>query len=201
MSFSRRFAETIQKEYKGEKTKEFDYGLVQRQRLIDFRKKKEAIVTLEKPSNLPRAHALGYKAKRGFVVARARVRKGHGTRHRPSKGRRPKRMGQNKITRNISIRWIAEQRAAKKFPNCEVLNSYWVGEDGKDKYFEVILVDTSAPEILSDKDINWICEPQHRGRAERGLTSAARKSRGLRGRGKGFEKMRPSLRAHNRTAK
>ncbi len=201
MSFTKRFAETMQKEYKGEKTKESDFGLLQRQRLIDFRKEKGAIVVLEKPSNLPRAHSLGYKAKRGFVVARARVRKGHGTRHRPSKGRRPKRMGQNKITRNISIKWIAEQRAAKKFPNCEVLNSYWVGEDGKDKYFEVILVDTSAPEIIADNDVGWICEPQHRGRAERGLTSAARKSRGLRGRGKGFEKMRPSLRAHDRTAK
>ena len=37
-----------------------------------------------------------------------------------------------------------------------------------------------------------------RGRVYRGLTSAGRKSRGLRGKGKGFEKMRPSRRAHNR---
>ncbi len=201
MSFAQRFAETMQKEHSGEKTKDADFGLIQRQRLIGFRKAGESIVRLEKPSNLPRAHSLGYKAKKGFVVVRVRVRKGHGTRHRPSKGRRPKRMGQNKITRGISIRWIAEQRASKKFPNCEILNSYWVGEDGKHKYFEVILVDTSAPEILADKEVGWICEPQHTGRAERGLTSAARKSRGLRGKGKGFEKTRPSLRAHNRTAK
>lgn len=201
MSFSRRFAETMQREYKGEKSKEFDFGALQHQRMIDYRKEPHSVVRLEKPTNPPKAHSLGYKAKKGFVVARVRVRKGHGTRHRPSKGRRPKRMGQNKITRNISIRWIAEQRVAKKYPNCEVLNSYWVGEDGKNKYFEVILVDTSAPEILADKEIGWICEPQHRGRAERGLTSAAKKSRGLRGRGKGYEKTRPSLRAHNRTAK
>jgi large subunit ribosomal protein L15e len=201
MSFAKRFAETLQKEYSGDKTKDFDFGAVQRQRLIDFRAVVESIVKLDKPSNLPRAHSLGYKAKSGFVVVRVRVRKGHGTRTRPSKGRRPKRMGQNKITRGISIRWIAEQRAAKKHPNCEVLNSYWVGEDGKHKYFEVILVDVNAPEIKADKEISWICGPQHRGRAERGLTSAARKSRGLRGRGKGFEKSRPSLRAHNRKAK
>lgn len=201
MSFAQQFAKTMQKEYKGEKTKEFDFGLVQRQRLIDFRKETKAVVRIEKPSNLPRAHALGYKAKKGFVIARVRVRKGHGTRHRPAKGRRPKRMGQNKITRGISIRWIAEQRASRKFPNCEVLNSYWVGEDGKDKYFEVILVDTSAPEIKADREISWICEKQHKGRAERGLTSAAKKSRGLRGRGKGFEKTRPSLRAHDNKAK
>jgi len=32
----------------------------------------------------------------------------------------------------------------------------------------------------------------------RGLTSAGRKSRGLRGKGKGFEKIRPSLRANKR---
>ncbi len=191
----------MQKEHSGAKTDAIDYGLIQRQRLIDYRKETESIIRLDKPTNLPRAHALGYKAKNGFVVARVKVRKGHGTRHRPSKGRRPKRMGQNKITRGISIKWIAEQRASKTFPNCEVLNSYWVGEDGKDKYFEVILVDTSAPEIKADKEIGWICGSKHHGRAARGLTSAARKSRALRGRGKGHEKARPSLRAHERNAK
>jgi large subunit ribosomal protein L15e len=58
-----------------------------------------------------------------------------------------------------------------------VLNSYYIGEDGKYKFFEVILVDKSHPVIKSDKTINWIVN--QRRRAERGLTSAARKSRGL----------------------
>lgn len=197
MSFAKQFSAIMQKEHSGEKTKDFDFGLIQRQRLMEYRREPLAVVRLEKPSNPPRAHSLGYKAKKGFVIARVRVRKGHGTRTRPAKGRRPKRMGQNKITRGISTRWIAEQRASRKFPNCEALNSYWVGEDGKHKYFEVILVDTSAPEIKADSDINWICEKHHGGRAERGLTSAAKKSRGLRGRGKGHEKNRPSLRSHD----
>ncbi len=40
-----------------------------------------------------------------------------------------------------------------------------------------------------------------KGRAFRGLTSAGRKSRGLRRKGKGAEKVRPSLRANKRLAK
>jgi large subunit ribosomal protein L15e len=72
---------------------------------------------------------------------------------------------------------MAEQKAAKKFSNCEVLNSYWVGEDGKHKYFEVILADASHPSVLADKNLKWIAEKQHSNRALRGLTSSARKSR------------------------
>ncbi len=93
---------------------------------------------------------------------------------------------------------MAEQKAARKYRNCEVLNSYKIGDDGKSHYFEVILVDTSAPEILSDKEINWICSAKHTRRVFRGLTSAGKKSRGLRKKGIGAEKVRPSLRAHGR---
>jgi ribosomal protein L15E len=94
-----------------------------------------------------------------------------------------------------SLRLIAEERAARKFPNLEVLNSYWVGEDGRHKWFEVILVDPNHPVIKADKDINWICEKQHKGRAFRGLTSAGKKVRGLRNKGRGAEKVRPSRKA------
>ncbi len=193
--------ESFQKEYAKEKSADYDFGSIYRARLIEFRKVKDAIVRLEKPTNIPRARQLGYKAKKGFVVVRVRVRKGSGLHRRPSKGRRPKRMGVNKLTRRISIQGIAEKRANKKYPNCEVMNSYFIGEDGMSKYFEVILIDTSAPEILSDKEFNWITEPQHRNRAERGLTSAQKRSRGLHGKGKGYEKVRPSQRAHHRKAK
>ena len=37
----------------------------------------------------------------------------------------------------------------------EVLNSYWVGQDGKLKYYEVILVDGHHPSITSDKQLAW----------------------------------------------
>ena len=71
-------------------------------------------------------------------------------------------------------------RAARKYPNLEVLNSYYVGESGKYKWYEVILVDPHHPVIKSDPKINWICRPCNRGRAFRGLTSAGKKARGLR---------------------
>ena len=92
-----------------------------------------------------------------------------------------------------NFRQIAEERACRKFPNCEVLNSYPVGEDGRSIWHEVILVDRTNPHILADNRINWIST--EKGRAFRGLTSAGRKSRGLRLKGKGAEKLRPSRKA------
>ena len=169
-------------------------GEVMRQRLVEWRKQ-PAVVRIEKPTRLDRARKLGYKAKQGFVVVRVRVRRGGFRKKRPSSGRRPKRMGVSKYKLAKSLRLIAEERAARKFPNLEVLNSYWVGEDGRHKWFEVILVDPNHPVIKADKDINWICEKQHRGRVFRGLTSAGKKVRGLRNKGRGAEKVRPSRKA------
>lgn len=156
-----------------------EHGLLMRQRLVKWRRE-PAIVRIEKPTRLDRARALGYKAKQGFVVVRVRVRKGGMRKQRPNKGRRPKRMGVYGFAPAKSLRLIAEERAARKYPNLEVLNSYYVGEDGLYKWFEVILVDPHHPAICSDPDIKWICEKQHRGRVFRGLTSAGKKMRGLR---------------------
>ncbi len=195
MSFTQALRETFQREYKGAKDANYDYRAIYRQRLIEFRKPDEAVVRLEKPTNLARARSLGYKAKQGIIVVRSRVRRGSGLH------RRPKRMGVNKLTRRIPIQTIAEQRAASKYPNCEVLNSYWVGEDGKNKYYEVILVDVAHPGIKSDRDLGWLCEPHHANRVDRGLTGSGKKARGMRKKGKGTEKNRPSLRAHDRMAK
>ena len=89
-----------------------------------------------------------------------------------------------------NYRSICEQRAAKSYPNCEVLNSYEVGKDGKHYWYEVILVDRSHPAIKKDKTLSWITK--EKGRAFRGKTSAAKKIRGLHGTRKGHEKMRPS---------
>lgn len=201
MGAAKHIQETFQKEFKGQKDDLFNYKAMQSERLIGFRKEKSSVVRLEKPTNIARARTLGYKAKKGFVVARVRIRKGSGLHRRPVSGRRPKRMGTQKLTRRQNIQAMAEQRASRKFENCEVLNSYYIGDDGKMHYYEVILVDTSAPEIKSDREINWICDPNQRGRAFRGLTSRGKKSRGLRRKGNGAEKIRPSLRAHHRQAK
>jgi large subunit ribosomal protein L15e len=162
-----------------------------RQRLIEWRKQR-TVTRIERPTRLDRARKLGYKAKQGFVMARTRVRRGGLRKIRPKSGRRQKRMGVHKFKPAKSLRLIAEERTARKFPNLEVLNSYWVGEDGRSKWFEVILVDPHHPVILADKDISWIAENQHHRRVFRSMTSAGKKIRSLRNKGIGAEKVRPS---------
>jgi large subunit ribosomal protein L15e len=165
-----------------------------RQRLITWRRQ-HTVFRVEKPTRLDRARKLGYKAKQGFVMARVRVRRGGLRKQRPKAGRRPKRMGVKKFKPAKSLRLIAEEKAARKFPNLEVLNSYWVGEDGRSKWFEIIMVDPHHPVIEADKDIKWICQKQHHKRAFRSLTSAGKKVRSLRRKGRGAEKFRPSKKA------
>ena len=148
------------------------------ERLTAWRKEK-AITRVDRPLRLARARNLGYKAKQGFVVVRVRVRRGGRRKSVPSSGRRPRHIGSKKYTPHKSMMLIAQERAAKKFPNLRTLNSYWVGEDGQSKWFEVILVDPNHPVIVSDKDISWIAAPNQIGRAERGLTSPGKKMRGL----------------------
>jgi large subunit ribosomal protein L15e len=164
-----------------------------RQRMIEWRKQ-QTVTRIERPTRLDRARKLGYKAKQGFVMARTKVRRGNMRKLRPRSGRRPKRMGVKKFKPAKSLRLIAEERTGRKFPNLEVLNSYWVGEDGKSKWFEVILVDKNSPSIKSDKDINWIAQKQHKRRVFRSLTSSGKKIRSLRNKGTGAEKVRPSKR-------
>jgi large subunit ribosomal protein L15e len=164
-----------------------------RQRLVQWRKQ-PTVLRIEHPTRLDKARKLGYKAKQGVVVARTKVRRGGLRKIRPRSGRRPKRMGVAKFKPAKSIRLIAEERTAKKFPNLEVLNSYWVGEDGRHKWFEIILIDPNSPVIKTDKDLSWITEKQHTSRVFRSMTSAGKKVRSLRHRGRGAEKVRPSHR-------
>jgi len=126
-----------------------------RERVIRWRRQ-PSIARMERPTRLDRARRLGYKAKKGFVIARVRIRRGGRRKPRPRMGRRPKRMGVSKYTPAKSLKLIAEERAARKFPNLEVLNSYWVWEDGTSKWFEIIMVDPHNPSIRSDKNVGWI---------------------------------------------
>lgn len=158
-----------------------------------------AVIKIEKPTRLDRARALGYKAKKGFVIARVRISRGGRQRELTNKARKPKKHTIRK-TLKMNYQWVAEQRAQKHFPNLEVLNSYKLAKDGKYYFFEIILVDYSRPEITNDRTINWICKKTNQNRVYRGLTSAARKSRGLRNPGRNL-KVRPSLRAWHRTGK
>ena len=75
---------------------------------------------------------------------------------------------------------IAEERSARKYPNMEVLNSYWVGDDGKSEFYEIIMVDPNHPGIFRDRNLNFLCKKTATRRVHRGLTSAGKKSRGIR---------------------
>jgi large subunit ribosomal protein L15e len=147
--------------------------------MVEWRKD-PSVLKLEKPLRLDRARALGYKAKKGFVVARVRVIRGGHKRTRPKKGRK---VGNLTIRKTLSMNYqqIAERRAQKKFKNLEVLNSYNVGKDGKHYFYEVILVDPERNEIKKDKDKKWISSKKNKNRVIRGLTSSGKKSRGLKG--------------------
>ncbi|HEV8361333.1 MAG TPA: 50S ribosomal protein L15e [Candidatus Thermoplasmatota archaeon] len=168
------------------------YADLYRARLIQWRTE-PVIARVERPTRLDRARSLGYKAKQGYVIARVRVRRGGLRKKRHQRGRKPKNTGVRRITMKKSIQRIAEERAARRFPNLEALNSYWVGEDGKHKFYEVILVDPQHPVILADPKINWIANGKHGDRANRGLTSAGKKGRGLTKKGRGAEHKRPSV--------
>jgi large subunit ribosomal protein L15e len=97
---------------------------------------------------------------------------------------------------NKNYKQIAEERANKKYKNLEVLGSYFLAKDGIHVWHEIILIDKSHPQITKDSRYSWIAHPSQTGRVYRGKTSAAKKSRGLRVKGKGAEKMRPSKRAN-----
>lgn len=130
-------------------------GEILKKRLIKWRRE-PTVVRIPKPTRLNRARALGYKAKQGIIVVRVRVRKGAMNKPRPRAGRRPKRMGIYGHTPKKSLQLIAEEKAARKYPNMEVLGSYWVGEDGEYKWFEIILVDPFHPVIRNDPHYNWL---------------------------------------------
>jgi large subunit ribosomal protein L15e len=130
---------------------------------------------VERPTNLPRARRLGYKAKQGYVIVRIRMGKGRRRRPTPMGGRKP-RHNYRFVQPNLSHQAIAEQKVNRRYKNLEVLNSYWVGEDGSYKFFEVILAEPARKSVVS-KAIS------RKGKSFRGLTSQGKKARGL-GRGR-----------------
>ena len=108
---------------------------------------------IERPSRLDRARRLGYKAKQGITVVRIRVGRGGMRKQRPVAGRRPKHLGVVHIKQGISMRKVAERRVNEKYPNMEVLGSYYVHKDGMYYWFEVIMADPSHPAISKDKEM------------------------------------------------
>src|ERR687894_527365 len=108
---------------------------------------------IERPSRLDRARRLGYKAKQGIVIVRARVGRGGMRKQRPVSGRRPKHFGVVHIKQGISMRKVAERRVAEKFPNLEVIGSYFLHKDGMNIWYEIILADPAHPAISKDREM------------------------------------------------
>merc|ERR1719460_2858966 len=92
-----------------------------------------AICRCTRPSRPEKARMLGYKAKQGYVVFRARVRRG-GRKKMVAKGivyGKPRNAGVNKMKATRNLRSIAEERVGRKIGGLRVLNSYWCGEDAR----------------------------------------------------------------------
>ncbi len=146
-------------------------------RLMEWRTQ-NVVVRADGPTRLDKARELGYKAKLGYAIARVRVKKGGRRRRKPEKGRGPRHAGLVHFTPK-SLQWIAEEKAQRRFSNMEVLNSYWVGSDGVDDWYEIIMVDPKHPTIISDSNVNWVLNPANKKRVFHGKTSAGKKSREL----------------------
>lgn len=188
MSMYKQIKQTFISEYK-------ERGQIYKDRIIKWNT--EAPITrVDKPTNVARARELGYKAKQGVVVVRVRVIGGNKKRATVSGGRKPSKSGRY-FSRRKSTQSIAEERAGKKFTNCEVLNSYYIGEAGSNKFFEVILLDRKSPALVSDPVYSRVLMQRHR--AERGLTHSGRKHRGIAFKGFGTARFRPSKRQNYRS--
>ncbi len=168
---------------------------IYRNRITQWRSE-QPVKRIEKPTNIARARELGYKAKTGVLVVRVRVKGGKKKRDTVGGGRKPSKSGRF-FSMTKSLQAIAEERAARRYSNCEVLNSYFIGDAGSDKFFEIILIDRNAPQILADPEYKRIIA--QKGRAYRGLTYVGRRHRGIAIKGYGTIKRRPSKRANLRS--
>lgn len=123
-----------------------------RQRAVGWRRQ-NAVTRIEKPSRIQRARRLGYKAKQGIIVVRMRVGTGGMRRQRPTGGRRPKHLGVSRIKADVSMKKVAERRVLERYPNMQLLGSYFIYKDGMHYWFEVIMADPAHPRIIQDKEL------------------------------------------------
>lgn len=99
------------------------------------------IKRIEKPTKPSKAKMVGYKAKQGYIVVRVRVSKGDFRRPRQNHARRPSKSGiYYKL--EVSKEGIARDRASRVYKNMQVIGSYFLIEDGKSKWFEIVMADS-----------------------------------------------------------
>ncbi|KAF2313110.1 hypothetical protein GH714_009302 [Hevea brasiliensis] len=133
-----------------------------------------SIVRVTHPTRPDKARRLGYKAKQGYVIYRVRVRRGG--RKRPV----PKGIVYGKPT-NQGVTQLKFQRSKSTHVLLQMYNFLqWscisLVQDSTYKYFEVIMVDVAHNAVRNDPRINWLCNPVHKHRELRGLTSAGKKT-------------------------
>ncbi len=116
-------------------------------------RREPTIIRIERPSRLDKARMLGYKAKQGFVVVRIKVGRGGMRKQRPRSGRRPKHLGVTKIKQSISMQKVAERRVKERYPNLDVIGSYYLYKDAIHYWYEVLLVDRNHPAVYKDKEM------------------------------------------------
>ncbi|MEN2498760.1 MAG: 60S ribosomal protein L15 [Marteilia pararefringens] len=156
-----------------------------------------------KPSVPHRAHALGYKAKQGYVIISVAIRRGtkkvnakHGIKYG-----KPSNNGIRQKRKSLSLQAMAEQKVGREYQSLRMLGSYWVAQDANSKYYEVIMVDPMHAAIRNDSKINWICDGTSKRREARGKTHATKSSRAI-GRGIGYKQTAGgSYAAHQRKVK
>jgi len=156
-----------------------------------------AIHRASRPSRPDKARRLGYKAKQGVLVYRVRVKRG-GRKRKVAKGicyGKPSTNGVTKIKATRNLKSVAEERAGRKMGSLRLLNTYWVCQDAMHKWYECVMVDPMHKAVRNCPRLNWICNPTHKHRELRGVTSAGRKARSLHRKGKAAVKVRPSVRA------
>lgn len=136
-------------------------------RLIQMRRE-HTVVRVDRPTRVDRARSVGYKAKLGYVVARVKIGKGGRRRQLYGRrGRKPSKMGLVHFSHGKSLQKIAEEKAQRRFINLGVIGSYYVGEDGKHKWFEVVMVDPEHGNIKRDPKMRWASAAKNRKRALR----------------------------------
>ncbi len=113
----------------------------------DKNRKKELLISLsdspiieriKRPTRLAKAKSLGYSTKKGIIVVRVRVGKGLFRRERPVHARRPSKTGLYFGYKKDKLK-IAAERALKRYKNMEFLGGYPLVDNGKYKWFELIL--------------------------------------------------------------
>lgn len=151
---------------------------------------------MKKPTRPEKARRLGYRSIKGFCIYRIRIRRGDFKRDY-KKGNatgKPKSHAINKIKLKKNKKIIAEERIGKICGNLRILNSYWINQDLKFKYFEVILIDPNCRNVRNSWKIQWICSSKFKHRESRALTKSGKKFRGIIKKSHGSNKFRPSRR-------